>query len=53
MYLDKITNDDSIEENKVFTFVVLICAIPTALLIINWSSLYDYIASSILLGLGL
>ena len=53
MYLDKITNDASIEENKVFTFVVLVCAIPTALLIINWSSLYDYIASSILLGLGL
>ena len=53
MYLDKVTDVSPIEDNKIFTFVVLVCAIPTALLIINWSSLYDYIASSVLLGLGL
>ena len=52
MYLDKIENDEKLESNSVFTAIVLICALPTAFLIINWSSLYNYIASSILSGIG-
>ena len=52
MYLDKVDNDETLEPNTVFTSIVLLCAIPTAFLIINWSALYDYIEASVLKGLG-